>query len=116
VQIDTDLKSHLEQKGEKLRKHGFQLQPHVVILAEKVDEWESRYIAYACLHSSVFYEAATMMEAVDIALKSTFVFGLQFPAAAHTSWSFIQRAVYGISTKFDRIPSKALELMTDTAV
>ena len=56
------------------------------------------------------------MEADDVAFKSTFVFWLQFPAAAHTSWSLLQQAVYGLTTKFDRIPSKALELMTDTAV
>ena len=36
VQITIDMKSHLEQKGKQLRKNGFQLQPHVVILAENV--------------------------------------------------------------------------------
>jgi len=69
--------------------------------------------AYACMHSTVYYEAASVLEAVDIAFKSSFVLGLEYPPAARTSWSFLQKAVYQLSHRFDKIPSKVHELMSD---
>ena len=35
-----------------------------------------RCVAYVCVHSPVFYEAASILEAVDAAFKSMFVLGL----------------------------------------
>jgi len=114
VQQDvTDLKTYLEEKASGLGRWGYQLQPHVVFLAEGDDDLTSRCVAYACVHSTVFYEAASVMEAVDVAFKSMFVLGLQYPAPAHSSWAFVQKAVYGLSHRFDRIPSKVFELLTD---
>jgi len=64
--------------------------------------------------ASVFYEAASVLEAVDTAFKSMFVLALKYPAPpVHCSWSFVQKAVYGLSHSFDRVPSKVLELVTD---
>ena len=56
---------------------------------------------------------SSVLEAVDVAFKSMFVLGLQYPAPAHSSWAFVQKAVYGLSHRFDRIPSKVFELLTD---
>ena len=56
------------------------------------------------------------MEAVDVCVKSTFVFSLLYPQAAHSAWSFVQRSVYGLSSGYDRLSSKVTELLTDTAV
>jgi hypothetical protein len=47
------------------------------------------------------------LEAVD-----AFLFGIQFPEAARSSRLFLQKAVYGIFTKFDSAPTKVLELMS----
>jgi len=70
----TDLKSYLELKGTSLGRWGYQLQPHVVILAD--DEQLNGSVSYACVHSSIFYETSSALEAVDIAFKTTFVMGL----------------------------------------
>ena len=98
VQQDvTDLKTYLEEKSRGLGRRCHQLQPHVVVLAEDGD-LTSRCVAYACVHSPVFYEAASVLEAVDAAFKSMFVLGLKYPAPpAHSSWVFVQKAVYGLS-------------------
>lgn len=111
----TDLRGFLENKANRLSRFGYQLQPHVVVLAQSED-WFSgtgTYAVYTCVHSSMYYEATSVLEAVDIAFKSCFVLGLQYPAAAHTTWSFVQKAVFGITHRFDRIPSKVTELMSD---
>jgi len=54
------------------------------------------------------------MEAVDICMKSAFVFGVDYPCTSNSSWSFLQKAVYGLTSQFDRISSKVQELLTDT--
>ena len=102
----------MEDKASSLARKGYQFQPHVVVLTSE-DDFDGAYTAYACLHSSVFYETTTLLEAVDIALKSAFVLGVQYPAPAHATWTFLQKAVYEVSSTFDRIPSKVLELVTD---
>jgi len=48
-----------------------------------------------------------------VAFKSMFVLGLQYPAPAHSSWAFVQKAVYGLAHRFNRIPSKVFELLTE---
>ena len=103
-------RKYLEKKGEELSKKGLQLQPHVVVLSDGFD-FGVNAAYYACVHSSMFYATATLMEAV--CLKSAFVFGLAFPAPSHASWTYLQRAVYGVTTHFDRVSSKVLELVTD---
>ena len=62
---------------------GYNLQPHVVVLAQ--EELNDTYVDYACIHCSVFYETATLMEAVDVAFKSSLVLGLKYPAPAHSA-------------------------------
>jgi hypothetical protein len=106
-----DLKAFLEAKAAGLERYGYQLQPHVVVLTN--DDFSGPYVCYACIHSTIYYEAATLIEAVDIVLKSTFVLGLQYPPPAHSSWAFLQKAVYQLSSRFDRVPSKVYELMSD---
>ena len=106
----TDLSQYLDEKASALMRFGYQLQPHVVVLAE---EDMNHLMAYACIHSGCFYEAATLMEAVDVAFKSAFVLGLKYPAPAHSAWTFLQKAVYVLSHRYDRVPSKVFELMSD---
>jgi len=44
---------------------------------------------YAVLQSTVYYKAASVTDAVDICMKATFVFGLDFPTAAQSTWSCV---------------------------
>ena len=54
-----------------------------------------------------------MMEAVDICIKAAFVFVVDYSAASRESWSFIQRAANGLTSRYDRVSSKVLELLSD---
>jgi len=113
VQPSLDLQHHLEKKAAQLQRKGLQLQPHVVVLCNTMDDIGMN-CAYACLHSGVYYCATTVLEAVDICIKAAFVFGLDYPQASRSAWSFVQRSVYGICHKYDhRLPSRAQELLTD---
>jgi len=103
----------LEDKAAQLDKKGLKLQPHVIVLADSVADVGTNSACYACLHSSVYFCTSSLMEAVDICVKASFVFGLDYPHAAQSCWAFIQRAVYAISHRYDRLSSKVQELLTD---
>lgn len=111
------MQKYLSGKVNKLEKKKLKFQPHVVCLCEDIMQLGQRdsTICYAVIDSTVFYETSSLLEAVDICVKAAFVFGIQFPQAAHSSWLFVQRAVYVITTDFDNVSSKALELLTDVS-
>jgi len=64
------------------------------------------------VQGGLFYEVSTVVEAVDICLKASFVFGLKFPEPAKSSWTFVQKAVYGITSSSDFSSNKLLELLS----
>jgi len=102
--------------ADALATKGLKLQPHVVLVGSGVDRLVAQQISghYACLHSDIFYKCTSLMETVGVCVKATFVFSLLNPEAANSAWSFVQRSVYGLSSGFDRLSSKVIELLTDT--
>ncbi len=114
---DFDINTHLEQKIVVLQKKGnVMLQPHVVVVCDDDSKLaDSRYaIAYAVIQADLIYTFNSIFEAVDMCMKAVFAFNLQFPPAAHGAWFFLQRAVYNISTKYDRQCGKVKQLLIDT--
>jgi len=49
---------------------------------------------------------------VDICFKASFVFGLKYPEPAKSSWTFVQKAVFGIISSQDFSSNKLLELLS----
>ena len=72
-------------------------------------------VSYAVISGKLWYQTSSILEAVDVCVKATFVFGIKFPEAAHSSWLFLQKAIYDISTKYDAMPTKVSELISDFA-
>lgn len=69
--------AYLEGKALALLKFGLNLQPHVVVLTK--DDKLSETMSYAVVSTKVYYETASIMEAVDIAYKSSFVLLVSLP-------------------------------------
>jgi len=111
-----DLQCHIEDKAKALKNVNLQLQPLVVVLCSDVPSLIDDAVYYAVLQNRVYYECASLLEAVDVCLKASFVFNLQYSPAAHSVWLFLQKAVYGIQTPSDNNPVKVLALITDTKV
>ena len=101
----------MKEKAADLSGKGLQLQPHVVVLTDDFNS--NRKICYAVVTSNMYFESNSVVEAVDICLKSCFVFGLQYNPAARSSWVFLQKAVYGIHTESDDPSNKVKEKLTD---
>lgn len=97
LQPGLDLVHHFSQKGKMMQeKNAGTFGPHVLILSDS-DTVDNRI--YAVIQGN--YEARSVFDAVDICLKSAFVFGLSYPLPARSAWTFIQKAVYGISCSAD---------------
>ena len=57
---------------------------------------------YAAIQNRVYYECHSLLEAVDIiCIKATSVFNLTYAPSLHSSWLFVQKAVYCISIAYD---------------
>jgi hypothetical protein len=70
-------------------------------------------VVYAVIQGKLYFELPSIMEAFDVCFKTMFLFNLQFPLPAISSWSFMQRAVFDMKTKYDVRLSKVTELMSD---
>jgi len=111
------MNQHLQFKADFMVSKHLKLQPHVVVVLNgksDTDLFKASCAYYACINSSTYYETASLLEAVDVCFKSTFVFSLEFSPASKSSWTYLQRAVYEITTDYDQMGSKVLELITDT--
>jgi hypothetical protein len=115
MQQGLDKLLHLVDKPERLGKKRLNFQPHVVCLCQDLVHLGQRHSYNSCavVDSHVYYEASTLLEAVVICIKAAFVFGIEFPPAAHSSWLFLQPAVFGIITDYDSVAIRVLELITD---
>jgi len=71
-------------------------------------------VYYAELQNRIYYECASLLEAVDVSLKASLVFNLHYSPAALSVWVFLQKAVYGIQTPSDNNSVKVLALITYT--
>jgi hypothetical protein len=112
-QLGLDPKEHLTSEEVSLRAMGLTLQPHVIVSYENLDKFETvRSAAYAVIQSNLYYEMASVLAAVESCFKTTLVMNVSYPAAAKSSWIFVQTGIFDISTKHDDMRSKVLELST----
>jgi hypothetical protein len=89
------------------------MQPHVIVISAEDLPVGDGLVSHAVISSKLWYKTSSVLEAVDVCMKSTFVFSLKFPEASHSSWLFLQKAVYNISTKYDATSTRVSELITD---
>jgi hypothetical protein len=107
------LEKYLEEKAARLQRYDLNMQPHVVVISSESLPVRGGSVSYAVVYGKLWYRTTSTLEAVDICMKAAFVFGIKFPEAAHSSWLFLQKGIYGIATKFDSAPTKVLELMSE---
>ena len=104
---------HLRQKAEMLKSKvgALTLEPHVVVIASDAEElWLQP--TYAVIGPQLYYRVDSIPQAVDLIIKACFLFDVNFPAAARSSWIFIQRAIFGIVATDDIVSSRTQELLS----
>jgi hypothetical protein len=111
LQTGLDLSSHIERKADfnELKTGSRAVQPHVVV----VHHGNTVHSCYAVMNSQLFYLTDSIPRAVDLIVKSAFVLDLDYPVCARNSWTFIQKAVYGINTECDVSSTRVQGLISD---
>ena len=66
---------------------------------------------YAVLEPMIYYQVASIPQAVDVILKAGFVLDINYPVATRSTWTFVQRAIYGICTKDDVLSARTSVLL-----
>jgi len=113
LQPGLDLPTYLSDKSASLtKKNCGQLQPHVLLLSDSQGDPANDQTVYAVIQGGLFYEMSSVVEAVDVCIKACFVFGLKFPEPAKSSWTFMQKAVFGITDVGDFSSNRLLELLS----
>ncbi len=112
LQEGTSIGLLLKEKALFLQKYNLTLGPHVVVLVH--DDNISTGTFYCVVQEGLVHKVSSLLEAVDIALKASFVLNVKYPDAAVSSWVFLQRIVFGIETRFDDISTKLNALLIDT--
>lgn len=106
----------MDKKCSALLKLNMKLQPHVVFLTKDCDLIDLvDSVSYAVLGNTVYYECASILDAVDICIKATFVFGIEYPLASSSCWLFLQKSVYQLTSEYDVNSIKVNALMSDIA-
>lgn len=102
LQPGLDMEDHLRRKAEMLKSKvgAVTLEPHVVVIISQGNKLRYQP-TYAVTGPQLFYRIGSIPEAVEIVMKSCFVFYVHFPAAAHSAWTFVQRAVFEMSIRGD---------------
>ena len=113
LQPGLDLEAHLAQKAKFVEtKLGAPvLQSHVVVVSALGTDLACMP-AYAIIGPKLYFRLDTIAHAVDVVLKSAFVFDVEYTAAARSCWTFIQKAVYGLMSDSDIISNRLQELLS----
>jgi hypothetical protein len=108
----TSVGQVIKEKATFLATYNLRIGPHVVILVH--DDNLSTASFYVVIQGGLLYKVSSLLEAVDIAIKSSFVFNIQYSACAVSSWLFLQRMVFGIELAADAMSTKLNALLIDT--
>lgn len=108
----------MNEKATALGTKRLCLQPHVLVISEdlaKLDD-SSANTYLVIVQGDLDYEASSLVEAIEACLKTTFVFNLCYPAAAQSSWLFLQQAVLNLVTPKDSKSVKVSSLISDIVI
>jgi hypothetical protein len=113
LQPGLDMEHHLRDKVDLLmnKLKCAQLQPHDVVIAPSSGEGLEQSTAYAVLGPKIYYRMDNVVLAVDVVLKSCFVFDVEYPVASRSCWTFLQRAIYEIIAAEDVVSTRLQELI-----
>lgn len=74
------------------------VQPFVLLVGPTVEQYETCYL----IIDEVKYQFNNILKAFDQCFKATQVLMTEYSYEARGTWLFVQQALYGISTRYDK--------------
>ncbi|XP_053607240.1 uncharacterized protein LOC128673433 isoform X3 [Plodia interpunctella] len=109
VKTAAEIDECITRRREKLQKIGINLQPFIIVVGPSPKEIFDRYV----ILNNVRYEVTTVLDAVDACFKIIFVLNAKYPSESKHVWQFIQKAMFKLDTKYDKVFTTVNTLITD---
>ena len=104
-QSGTYLAAYLRKRWEE--KWGMTRQPQILALCDTILAAKELFL----LCEDVLYEVDFLVKAVDICFKVFFIFNAEYPAEAADVWTFVQKGLFNITTPYDVVTPREMELL-----
>lgn len=94
------------ENAAKLKKT---FQPYIIVVGSQFTAVETIYI----IIDDVMYNMENILKAVDILYKVFQVLNVKYPTGCEQVWLFIQKYVYGRTTKWDKNDKSVMNLIDE---
>ncbi|XP_025154494.1 uncharacterized protein LOC112588519 [Harpegnathos saltator] len=105
VKTAGDISDIRQKRIDAMYQMNLTLQPYII--GPTLAEISSFFISV----DKILYNVTSAFRAIDT-FKIFHVLNIEYPAVAHHIWILIQHELYNFTTKYDKIPSHILEIMT----
>lgn len=112
VKDDSDIISVINNRRDKFAEFGLTLQPFIIIVGPSLEEIKSYFVVI----DKVWYVVSDILSAVNACFKTIWVVNAQYPMECHSSWTFIQHAIFKFKTSFDKASTPSHTLMGELGI
>ena len=110
VKSSAEIRQAIELRLGTLHTKGVPSQPYIIVVGESLEQINS-YLVVA--NRSVIYERLSIMHTVDTCYKITWALNAEYGIDTYPVWYFIQKAIYKMSSAFDKGSTATESLLTD---
>lgn len=108
----AEIEETIKRRKAKLQELGLTLQPFIIVVGATVKEISARYIVL----NNLRYELPSILKSVDACFKLIFALNAEYSAECKHVWQFIQKVLFKMSTKYDKIFTTVRALATDLGI
>lgn len=120
IKSPTELEASITLRREKMVRLGYSVQPYIIIIGASIAEIHTIFIIVNDVKYSpmsyVSYNSTSIMHAVDTCFKILFALNAEYPIESANVWHFIQKALYKLTTKYDKVYTAVNALMSDLGI
>ncbi|XP_024883588.1 uncharacterized protein LOC112462188 [Temnothorax curvispinosus] len=107
IKIPGELEKVKRRRQERAAKLKDTVQPYIIVIGPQLTAIEAFYI----IIDDIMYKMENVLKAVDILYKIFQVLNVKYPPACEQVWLFIQKYIYGRTTKWDKYDKSVMNLI-----
>lgn len=107
LQVPAELERVKRQRRERYAKLKETVQPYIIAVGSELTTAKEFYI----IIDDILYKFENVLRAVDITYKIFQVLHIKYPSACEQIWLFLQKYVYGYTTKWDKHDKSVMNLI-----
>jgi len=109
LQSVAELKETVDRRRDKFASLSLTLQPFVVVVGPTIDAIHSIYVVV----EDNFFKVDNVLTAIDTCFKMFFVLHAKYPDECAPVWFIIQKGIYKLNTKWDKVYTSVNSVMSD---